>query len=178
MFQIYLPDTWLITYHETLNEALKIVNLCWNLVTRIIRICKSPWWCSLFLFISEIAFWVKFGPKNQNYQFKLKLGTKINSNMQNSVVIFIFPFLDRKYPFWVNLVQKSKIVSLNLNLIPTLLQVCKIRSWCLLILFHTFFRRIFRKIPFGNLVLPDQSSGSLLAVAFQASNPHFGFPSY
>ena len=28
----------------------------------------------------------KFGPKNQNCQFKLKFGTKTNSNEQNSFV--------------------------------------------------------------------------------------------
>ena len=32
-------------------------------------------------------------------------------NMQNSVVMFTFSDFDRKYPFWVNLVQKIKIVS-------------------------------------------------------------------
>ena len=30
----------------------------------------------------EIHFVDKFGPKNQNWQFKLKFGTKTNSNMQ------------------------------------------------------------------------------------------------
>ena len=32
----------------------------------------------------------KFDPKNQNCQFKLKFGTQTNSNMQNSMVVFIF----------------------------------------------------------------------------------------
>ena len=34
-------------------------------------------------------------------------------NMQNLMVVFIFSDLDWKYPFWANLVQKDKIVSLN-----------------------------------------------------------------
>ena len=32
----------------------------------------------------------KFGPKIQNYQFKLKFGTETNWIMQNSVVVFTF----------------------------------------------------------------------------------------
>ena len=38
----------------------------------------------------------------------------VNScRMQNSMVVFIFSVLNRKHPFWANLVQKIKIVSLN-----------------------------------------------------------------
>ena len=40
--------------------------------------------------------------------------------MQNSMVVFTFSVLDRKHPFWANLVQKIKIVRLNLNLVPKL----------------------------------------------------------
>ena len=35
-----------------------------------------------------------------------------NLNMQNSIVMLTFSDFDRKYPFWVNLVQKIQIVSL------------------------------------------------------------------
>ena len=66
-----------------------------------------------FRFRSEFPFLGKFGPKNQNCQFKLKFGTKPNSNMQNSMVVFTFSVLDRKHPIRANLVQKIKIVSLN-----------------------------------------------------------------
>ena len=33
----------------------------------------------------------------------MKFGTKINSNMLNLMVMFIFYVFDWKYPFWVNL---------------------------------------------------------------------------
>ena len=51
--------------------------------------------------------------KNQNCQFKLKVGTQTNSNWQNSMVVFTFFVLDGKYPFWANLIQKIRIVSLT-----------------------------------------------------------------
>ena len=54
----------------------------------------------------------EFGPRNQNFQIKLKFGTYINSGIQNSMVV-LTSVLHRKYPFWANLVQKIKIVSLS-----------------------------------------------------------------
>ena len=69
----------------------------------------------------EIPFLRKFGPQYQNCHFKLKFGMYSNSNMDNSMVIFNFSIFDWKYPFWVNLVQKFKIVSLSGNLVPRLI---------------------------------------------------------
>ena len=66
-----------------------------------------------FYFRPETLFFGKFGPKSQNCQFDLKFSTKNNLNMQNSVVVFTFPLLDRKYSFTANLVRKIKIVSLS-----------------------------------------------------------------
>ena len=50
--------------------------------------------------------------KNINCQFKLTFGTKTNSNMQNSKVVFTFSVLDRKYPFWAIWSKKSKLSDL------------------------------------------------------------------
>ena len=55
----------------------------------------------------------KFDPKNHICLFKMKFGTKTNLNMLNSMGTFICPVLDVKYPFFVNLVQKIKIVCLS-----------------------------------------------------------------
>ena len=52
----------------------------------------------------------KFSPKSENWQFKLKSGTKPKSDMQNSIVMWTFFVLDQKYSFWKNLVSKFKIV--------------------------------------------------------------------
>ena len=62
--------------------------------------------------------------------------------MQNSMVVFTFSVLDWKYPFWANLVQKIKIVSLSWNLRIRLIGICRIQWWCSLFLFttgNTFF---------------------------------------
>ena len=47
--------------------------------------------------------------------------------MQNSVMLFTFLIFDREYPFWTNLVQKIKIVSLRWKLIPSLIRICRIK---------------------------------------------------
>ena len=52
---------------------------------------------------------------------------KINSNIQNSVMVFTFSIFDQKYPFRVNLVQKIKIASLSWNFVPRLIQISRIQ---------------------------------------------------
>ena len=68
---------------------------------------------TIFLFRPEIPFLGKLGPQNQNRQSKLKFCIKTNMNMQNSMLTFTFSVLDMKYPFWLYLVQKNKVVGLN-----------------------------------------------------------------
>ena len=50
-------------------------SLSWNLVLGLIQICRTPWWCSLFLYSTDNTFLGKFGWKNQNCQFMLKFST-------------------------------------------------------------------------------------------------------
>ena len=88
-----------------------------------------------FLANLETPFLGKFGPKNQNRQSKLKFSTQIDSNMQKSVALFTFFILDRKQPFWTNLVQKIKIVSLRRNVAPRPIRISRIQWRCSLFLF-------------------------------------------
>ena len=55
---------------------------------------KSMVMITFFSFSQEMHFLGKLGPKNQNCQFKLKFGTKTNSNMQNSIAMFTFSVFD------------------------------------------------------------------------------------
>ena len=49
--------------------------------------------------------------------------------------MFTFVISDGKYPFWVSLVQKAKIISLSWNLVLTLIQTCRVQWWCSRFLF-------------------------------------------
>ena len=79
---------------------------------------------AIFLFFTWNSLLGKFGQKNQNCQFKLKFGSSANSTMQNAMALFIFSVLDRKHPFWANLVQKIRIVTLSWNLLSRLIRTC------------------------------------------------------
>ena len=77
-------------------------------------ICRIQWWCSRFRL--HMLQWSKFGPKNQNCQFKLKFDTYTKLNMQNSVVLFTFSVFDSKYHFRSYLIQiKRETISFGLN---------------------------------------------------------------
>ena len=85
---------------ENLVQNIKIVGWSWNLIAIVFRIYRIQWWSSLFPFFwLEIPFLGKFVPKNQNCHFQLKFGTYSNSNMQNSMVMFISFVFDWKCPF-------------------------------------------------------------------------------
>ena len=67
-----------------------------------------------FCFRPEISFLRKFGPKNQNCQFTLKLGTKTNLNMQDLMVCSLF-LLSTEIPFWGKFGQKNRNFHLKLK---------------------------------------------------------------
>ena len=115
----------------------KIFSLSWNLVPKLIWISRIQWWCSFYIF-------GQFLSKNQNYEFKLKFFTKSNLNMQNSVIFLslFFCLWSEIYSFWVNLVEKVKIVSFSWNLTLRLIRRCRIRrcrSFFLLLTGNTIF---------------------------------------
>ena len=71
--------------------------------------------------------------------------------MQNSMVVFTFSVLDRKYPFRTNLVNlgdltpKFKTVCSKWNLVPRLIRICRIQ-WQ-----FSFFQVLTRNTLFGQM---------------------------
>ena len=135
-----------------LVQKIKILSSRWNSILKLVQICRIQWCCWLFCFRLEIPFLGKSGPKNQNYQLKLKFGTYTNWNIQSSTVMstvmFTFSVFDQKYPFWADLVQKVKIISWSWNSVPRLIRMCRIHWWCSLFLFlirNTLFEQIWSK---------------------------------
>ena len=105
------------------------------LLPRLIGSCRISRCPSFFRFRSEMPFLGKFGQPSKNYHLKLKFSTYNKSNMQKSIVMFTFPFFDEKCPFRGNFVQNVKIISLNGNLVPRLIRMCRIQQWCSLFSF-------------------------------------------
>ena len=63
---------WKYLFWVNLVQKLKIIKLSLNFVPRLIQICRIPWWCSRFLFLTGNTFLGKSGPENQNCQSELK----------------------------------------------------------------------------------------------------------
>ena len=88
----------------------EIVSLSWNFVSRLIRICRIQWWCSFYPW--KYPFWNKFGPKYQNYQFKVsEYPFKQNKNMLKNITVLL-------YTYFYN-------ISLNV-LRPTFFSICNL----------------------------------------------------
>ena len=117
------------TYFWKFVQKIKIFCWSWNLESRLIWISGIQWWYSFFLFLTIKIFlrqiWSK--AKVRNCLFKVKLGTKTNLNMQNSMVVSIVSVLDWKLPFLENLVQKIAIVSLSWKLVLKLIRMRRIQ---------------------------------------------------
>ena len=88
---------------------------------------EVPEMVNCLLICPEVPFLGKFGPKSQNYQFKMKFGTYTNANMQNSIAVFTFFVFDRNPPFWANFIQKSKLSVKRRNLVASLIRKSRIQ---------------------------------------------------
>ena len=64
----------------------------------------------------QLPFLGKFGPKNRNCQFKLKIGTKTNANMKNSIVMFIFLFSTEVYFFQICAKNQNYLLKLKFRI--------------------------------------------------------------
>ena len=124
-------------------QKIKSVSISWNLVPRLIWICRIQWCRLLFSVFDKIHFLGKLGPKIQSSLFKVKYGTASNSNKQNSMVIFTFCFGLKIFS-----AKKVKIVSLSWNLVSRKIRMFGIQWWCSLFLFsmgNTLFEEISAK---------------------------------
>ena len=93
------------------------------MASRLIWIWWIRWWCSFVLLWTENIHLGKFGPKSQNCSFKMKVDTKTNSHMVNSIVMFICPTVNKKHYFLAAFLIKMSIFSLRWYLVPGLLWI-------------------------------------------------------
>ena len=74
----------------------KIVSSSWNLVLRLIRLCRIQCWRSLFPLSTGNTIFGQIWSQN----WKIVSSSWNDLNMQNSMVVFTFSVLERKYSFW------------------------------------------------------------------------------
>ena len=129
--QNYVENMWCSLFKNTfcknLVKKIKIVSLSRNLVARLIWIRWIQLWCSLFQFLTGHTFFgSEMGPKNQNCQFKLKIGIwliriwKFNSDVHffswsTGSILFLEICFNNQIDCWSwNL--ESRLIWINLNM--------------------------------------------------------------
>ena len=134
---------WLDLIHQSITASMENVVVFFQF-----EYAEFSGYVYFYRFRPQIPFLDKFGPENQNCQFILKFSTWTKLNMQNSMAMFNFSAFYWKYPFWANLVQKIKIVSLGSNFVFRLILICIIQWGCYFfqaLILNTFFGHIWSK---------------------------------
>ena len=86
MMATFSTFEWKYSFWVNLVSKFKVVCLKSNLVLTLIRICGIQWRCSVFPFLTRNTNLIKFGPRNQNCQFKLKFSTYRPWDLKNVVL--------------------------------------------------------------------------------------------
>ena len=117
-----------------LVQIVTIVSLRWNLIPRLIWIRRIQWCCFRpeMLFLGQI--WSKLSVLS------------VECETWSQWLCLLFTFFDRKCPFWTNLVQNVKMVSLSLNFIASVIRICRIQWCCSLFLLSTLFGQCWSKM--------------------------------
>ena len=88
----------------------------------------------------DLRYWYiiwKINTTNRGLNLKKHLHTIPRCLGFHVKTVFFFKKLLVVICFWVNVVQKLKIISLSWNFLPRLIQICRIPWWCSLFLFST-----------------------------------------
>ena len=125
---------------------------------RIICICRNQWWCLPLPFLTGNTLFGKMSPKIQNFLFKVKCDTWTSWKMQNSMVLINFSALGWEYIFWVNLVQKIKIVRVNKLEFGN----SNMNNWMVIFIFFCFWQ----EVPFSGKLL-SKNQYCLLKLKFR-----------
>ena len=112
-------------------QKIKSVSISWNLVPRLIWICRIQWCRSLFSIFDKLHFLGKLGPKIQSSLFKVKYGTASNSNKKNSMVIVTFLF-------WTENIFSEKSQNCQFKLKFGIKENTKVRNSMVVFIFSVF----------------------------------------
>ena len=93
-----------------LVQKFKIVCSKWNLIQRLIRICKIQWWCLFYLFWTENSYPLLANLVQKIAAVSLSWKLVLRLIMKNSIVIFIFFSFRPEVYFFRKFVPKIKLV--------------------------------------------------------------------
>ena len=52
MLLTFFVFDWKYSFWANLVQKVKIISFIWNLVPKLVRVCRIQWWCSLFWFLT------------------------------------------------------------------------------------------------------------------------------
>ena len=87
---------------------------------------------NIWVLSQSLVYWIHFYTSKNITSYTFFLVFKIIESLQYILKLnsmFTFSIFNQKYPFWGNLVQKLKIVSLGKNLVFKLIHICRIQWW-------------------------------------------------
>ena len=121
-----------------------------NFGTWLSRTWRIQLWCSIVMMTGINLFGGKFGTKIQIIEVKINWSWNLAPRLTNICRIwwlysFLVSFLERKYPFWVYLVENSKF-QVTMKFLHRLFLMHKIRWWRSLFDFGPFLASFVQKV--------------------------------
>ena len=103
-------------FSANLIQKVKTISWSWNLVPRLIQLCRIQWWCSLFLFLIGNTLFGQIWPRKLKLSVQGETWYLTNSNMQNSLVMFTFFCFRQEIPCLGQFGPKNQICQLKMKL--------------------------------------------------------------
>ena len=118
-------------------QKFKFFHSKWNLLFKIIRICRIQWWCSLHLFqAGNTLFGQVWSKKIEIVSFSWNFVLNLIQIWRIHCWFSLFQSLNGGIFFMANFI--SEIVSFSWNLEPRPIRICKIRWWCFFLVLDCF----------------------------------------
>ena len=117
---------WKYHFWCELGPKTQIIRLSWNILPRLIQICRNSWGCSLFLFLIANTFLCKFSQKIKIVSLRWNL-LRLMWIWRIQYWYSFFSVFDRKCTCFWKFTIKNKIVFWSWNLESRLVWICRIR---------------------------------------------------
>ena len=117
---------WKYHFWCEFGPKTQIIRLSWNILPRLIQICRNSWGCSLFLFLIANTFLCKFSQKIKIVSLRWNL-LRLMWIWRIQYWYSFFSVFDRKCTCFWKFTLKIKIVFWSWNLESRLVWICRIR---------------------------------------------------
>ena len=118
---------WKYHFWCEFGPKTQIIRLSWNILPRLIQICRNSWGCSLFLFLTVNTFLGKLSKKIKIVSLRFLIVIRLMWIWRIQYWYSFFSIFDRKCTCFWKFALKIKIVFLSWNLESRLIWIWRIR---------------------------------------------------